>query len=119
MRACLIAVAALICGAAACAQGGTPADTGAMCRSFYDADTGKCRRQAQFDASNEADPLVDVHAPPRADKDDLSSEKYDQAVRAARRDRFTQSQKCSAARLSCRQACAAPAPAPAASSLAH
>jgi len=105
MRAALFALATLLCGAA-WAQGGTPADTGAVCRSFCDADAGRCRKDAAFDASVEADPLVDFR--PRADKDDFSSEKYDQAQRAADKDRFTRSQKCSATRLACRQKCVAP-----------
>jgi len=105
MRAALFALATLLCGAA-WAQGGTPADTGAVCRSFCDADAGRCRKDAAFDASVEADPLVDFR--PRADKDDYSSEKYDQARRAADKDRFTRSQKCGATRLACRQKCMAP-----------
>ena len=106
MRACLVAAAALLAGAA-WAQGGSAPDNCAMCRSFCDADAGKRRKDAAFDASVEADPLVDFR--PRADKDDFSTEKYDQAQRAADKDRFKRSQKCSETRLACRQKCAAPA----------
>ena len=106
LRTALLAAAALLCGAAG-AQGGDAPDGGAMCRSFCDADAGKCRRDAAFDASVEADPLVDFR--PRADKDDFSSEKYDQAQRAADKGRFERSRKCSETRMACRQKCAAPA----------
>jgi len=105
VRAVLVAAAALLCGAAG-AQGGGAPDTGAMCRSFCDADAGKCRKDAAFDASVEADPLVDFR--PRADKDDFSTEKYDQAQRAAGKDRLRNSRQCSETRLACRQKCAAP-----------
>ena len=107
MRASLIAAAALLCGSAV-AQPAPAQDGGAMCRSFCDADANKCRRDAQFDASVEADPLVDFHGP-RADKDDFSAQKYQQAVRSADKDRFAQSQKCSEARMVCRQKCSVPA----------
>jgi len=106
VRAASFAAAALLCGAA-WAQGGGAPDTGAMCRSFCDADAGKCRHDAAFDASVEADPLVDFR--PRADKDDFSSEKYDQAQRAADKGRFQRSRKCSETRMACRQKCGAPA----------
>jgi len=89
-RAVLVAAAALLLLGSAWAQGGGAGDTGAMCRSFCDADAGKCRKDAAFDASVEADPLVDFR--PRADK-----------------DRFKRSQQCSQARLACRQKCVAPA----------
>ena len=107
MRACLVALAAALLAGAAGAQGGSAPDDGAVCRSFCDADAGKCRKDAAFDASVEADPLVDFR--PRADKDDFSSEKYDQAQRAADKGRLKRSQKCSETRMACRQRCAAPA----------
>ena len=110
MRAWLVAAAALLAGAAS-AQGGSAPDEGAVCRSFCDADAGKCRKDAAFDASVEADPLVDFR--PRADKDDFSSEKLEQAQRSADKDRFKRSQICSETRLACRQRCAAAATAPA------
>ena len=106
-RAGLLAAAALLLGGSAWAQGASAADTGAMCRSFCDADAGRCRKDAAFDASVEADPLVDFRL--RADKDDFSSQKLDQAQRAADKDRFKRSQQCSEARLACRQKCVAPA----------
>ena len=112
-RAGFVVAAALLLAGAAWAQGGSAIETGAMCRSFCDADAGKCRKDAAFDASVEADPLVDFR--PRADKDDFSSQKYDQAQRAADKDRFKRSQKCSEARLACRQKCVAPAAVDAAS----
>ena len=107
MRNWLLAATAAVLAGAAGAQGVSAPDDGAVCRSFCDADAGKCRKDAAFDASVEADPLVDFR--PRADKDDFSSEKYDQAQRAADNGRFKRSQKCSETRLACRRKCAAPA----------
>jgi hypothetical protein len=110
MRAALaliLAAAALACGPAA-AQGGTAPDTGAMCRSFCDADATMCRKESATGASREVDPLLDFRGP-RADKDDFTVEKHQGAVRSADRDRLSGSQKCGDARLACRQRCAAPA----------
>ena len=114
MRAPFIVALALL-GGAAFAQGGTAADNGAMCRSFCDADAKTCRKDATDDASNEVDPLLDFRGP-RADKDDFTLEKHEQAVRAAGHDRFTASQKCSQARMACHQRCAPAAPAAASAS---
>jgi len=104
--ALLMAVAALAC-AQARAQGGVASDGGAMCRSFCDADAKACRQDAAEGASNEVDPLLDFRGP-RADKDDFTVEKRQQAQRSADRDRLSGSQKCGDARLACRQRCAAP-----------
>lgn len=106
-RAGLVAAAALLLAGAAWAQGGSAPDTGAMCRSFCDADAGKCRKDAAFDASVEADPLVDFT--PRADKDDFRGEKHDQAQKAADKGRLERSRKCSETRMACRQKCVAAA----------
>lgn len=110
----LFAAAALACGAVF-AQDVPVADAGGVCRSFCDADATKCRKAAAYDAATSVDPLLDFRGP-RADKDDFSVEKHDQAVRSADRDRFNLSQRCSDTRLACRQRCA---PAPVAASSAH
>ena len=107
LLALVLAAAGLACDLAS-AQGGPARDDGAMCRSFCDADAKACRKDAAADASNEVDPLLDFRGP-RADKDDFTMEKRDQALRAADRDRFSGSQKCGDARLACRQRCAGPA----------
>jgi len=114
MRTLLLAAGLALAGAAqAQARLGSAPDDGAMCRSFCDADANKCRKEAAQDASVEADPLVEVRSAPRADKDDGSAQRYDQAVKAAARDRYARSQQCGGTRLACRQRCAAPAAAPA------
>ena len=104
-------VAGLLLAGLAQAQGrlGTAPDDGAMCRSFCDADASKCRKEAAEDASVEADPLVEVRSAQRADKDDGSAQKYDQAVKAADKDRYTRSRRCNETRMACRQKCTAPA----------
>ncbi len=115
MRGLLIAAAALLCGTA-WAQGGTPADTGAMCRSFCDADANACRKDVAFRASSEADPLVALPQQQRADKDDMSEQRQrEQAQRSADKDRYAGTQGCAQTRLACRQKCDAPAAAAAAS----
>ena len=108
MKALLIAAGVLLAGAA-CAQ-----DAGSICRSFCDADAKACRRDVAENASNEVDPLIDFRGP-RADKDDFTNEKHDQAVRSADRDRLAGSRKCGDTRMACRQKCVASAPAVAAS----
>ena len=115
-RALVVLAAALACGVAA-ADGGGTTDGGAMCRSFCDADAKACRKDAAEDASNEVDPLLDFRGP-RADKNDFTVEKREQALRSADRDRFSRSQQCSQTRLACRQRCA-PAPAALAASAAR
>jgi hypothetical protein len=111
MRACLIALAALLAGAA-CAQG-TPPDAGAMCRSFCDADAKECRKAAAEkieDARHGELPMIMSQSSP-SDSYDFTAEKREQAERSDHRERASLSQHCSDQRFSCRRLCAPASPA--------
>jgi len=111
MRACLIALAALLAGAA-CAQGNPP-DAGAMCRSFCDADAKACRAAAADrieDARYGRWPLITNQGAPSGSYD-FTAEKREQAERSDNRERAALSQHCSDQRFSCRRQCAPASPA--------
>ena len=111
MKALLIAVAALL-GGAAWAQGGTPSD-GAICRSFCDADARQCRKDAAEkieDGRNGNLPMIIGQRVP-SDSYDFTAEKRAQADQSDHRERATLSQRCSDQRFSCRRQCAPAAPA--------
>jgi hypothetical protein len=117
MKACLIAFAALLCGAA-WGQGGTPADPGAICRSFCDADANQCRKSAAASVDNARHgglPMIMGQSVP-SDSYDFTGEKRQQADRSDDRDRAALSQHCSDQRFDCRRKCT---PAPAAASAAR
>lgn len=110
MKALLLAACLALAGAAqAQPRLGTAPDDGALCRSFCDADANRCRKDAASDAAVEADPLVEVRGAQRADRDDGSAQKYEQAVKAAGKDRDTRSRQCGDTRMACRQKCTAAA----------
>ena len=107
MKSCLIALAALL-GGAAWAQGGTPADGGAMCRSFCDADARQCRKDAAErvdDARHGELPMIVTQSTP-SDSYDFTAEKRALADRSDKRDLATLSQHCGDQRLNCRRQCA-------------
>ena len=106
MKAWLIALAAAL-GCAAWAQGGTPPDAGAMCRSFCDADAKQCRAAAAEkieDGRNGNLPMIIGQRVP-SDSYDFTAEKRAQADRSDDRERATLSQRCSDQRFSCRRQC--------------
>lgn len=114
LRRAALALAAALAAGHAGAQ-----DAGALCRSFCDADAKTCRAEAKDRAEVEVSPLdpndFNVHAHPQPPRDDFSDEKKRTAVQAADKDRFTASQKCTAAKMQCVQHCGAPTAPPAAS----
>jgi len=106
MKTWLIALAALL-GGTAWAQGGTPADAGAMCRSFCDADAKQCRAAAAEkidDARHGNLPTLIGQSTP-SDSYDFTAEKRAQADRSDSRERAALSQRCSDQRFSCRRQC--------------
>ena len=106
MKALLALIALLMCGTAA-AQ-----DSGALCRSFCDADAAKCRQSADHDAwVQHAEPPRDL-APPDPWN---AAGRNEKVARAIDKDTAAHSLQCSDTRQACRQKCAAPVAAPAAS----
>ena len=107
MKAFVLTLAALLCGAAS-AQ-----DAGALCRSFCDADAKQCRDGTHPDAWAAADALLHLRGSPSA-----SPDKHEQALSDADGERTAHLQQCGKTRQTCRQECAAPAVAPVAASAA-
>ncbi len=97
----VLALIALLIGGAAAAQ-----DSGALCRSFCDADANKCRKSVEHDAwVQQVEPPIDL-APPDPWN---AAERNDRVARAIDKDKTAHSLLCSDTRQACRQKCVAPA----------
>ena len=103
--AAALGLAAMLAVTAAVAQ-----DSGAMCRSFCDAEAKECRQDAREKASAETDPLIDTDFG-HPFRDDFSTEKKQAATTKSESDRRGRALQCSTTRLACVQRCRAAPPA--------
>jgi hypothetical protein len=104
MKGLLVAAGLLLAGAAS-AQ-----DSGAMCRSFCDADAKQCREGDHPVAWGVADTLLHLHGSPS-----VSPDKHEQAADDNHKEHLAQEHQCGDARQACRRKCTAPVAASAAS----
>lgn len=100
------------------AQGDSAADGGAVCRSFCDVDSQKCRKESDRKIDEEHHVLLPVvpAGGGYGGSYDFAAEKRELASRREGDERLQGSRACAEARQACRQKCVAPVAAPAASS---